>query len=108
MACLIYFDDGFLTLTRSFLFTSLCDVYNFLAKDDYVRLRLHRQLHIDDAEDYCNLKINLYNNEDDDNAGSAEIHYIELGNNAFDAPSGVKGNFKTRYRVLCLLHCQLT
>ncbi|KAF9339846.1 hypothetical protein BGZ91_004472 [Linnemannia elongata] len=38
----------------------------------------------------CNLKINLYNNEDDDNAGSAEIHYIELGTNAFDAPSGVK------------------
>lgn len=94
------------TLTRCFLFSCLCNAYNFSAKDDYVRLRIHRQLHIDDIEDSCRLGINLSNNDDNDSAGFVDIHYIELGTSAFDSPSGVKGNFKTRYYALCSLCCQ--
>ncbi|KAF8948887.1 hypothetical protein BGZ47_001603 [Haplosporangium gracile] len=61
-----------------------------ISKDDYVRLRIHRQLYIDDIDDSCRLGINLTNTDDNDNAGSVEVHYIELGASAFDSPSGVK------------------
>jgi hypothetical protein len=35
--------------------------------------------------------------DDDDNAGSVEVHYIELGASSFDSPSGVKGRIRGRF-----------
>ncbi|KAF9138335.1 hypothetical protein BGX30_009264 [Mortierella sp. GBA39] len=82
-------DEWFLT-NNSCETTLRTEELDSISKDDYVRLRIHRQLYIDDIEDSCLLGINLSSTDDDDNAGSVEIHYIELGTSTFDSPSGVK------------------
>ncbi|KAF9932497.1 hypothetical protein FBU30_008070 [Linnemannia zychae] len=58
--------------------------------EDFVRIRLHRQLMIEDIEEDIQLRIFVGNNDDNDNAGSLDVHYFELGTNTFDSPSGVK------------------
>ncbi|KAG0276128.1 hypothetical protein BGZ97_010157, partial [Linnemannia gamsii] len=66
------------------------DELNTISKDDYVRLRIHRQLRIEDNEDLYRLGIDVSSTDDNNNAGSVEVHYIELGASSFDSPSGVK------------------
>ncbi|KAF9132136.1 hypothetical protein BGW39_000712 [Mortierella sp. 14UC] len=58
--------------------------------DEYVRLRLHRQINIEDIEEQVQFRINLSNIDDSINAGTMDIHYVELGTNAFESYSGVK------------------
>ncbi|KAF9083060.1 hypothetical protein BGX23_011818 [Mortierella sp. AD031] len=61
-----------------------------IPKDDYTRIRMHRQINIEDLKEAIQLRINVTNEDDKVNAGSVEVHYIELGANAFDSPIGVK------------------
>ncbi|KAF9909343.1 hypothetical protein EC991_008728 [Linnemannia zychae] len=61
-----------------------------IPSEEYVRLRLHRQINIEDVEDQVQIRINLSNVDDSINAGTMDIHYVELGANAFESYSGVK------------------
>ncbi|KAK3831119.1 MAG: hypothetical protein J3R72DRAFT_527832 [Linnemannia gamsii] len=63
--------------------------FSVIPTDGYVRLRMHRQINLEDIEEQVQIRINLSNEDDDVNAGKVDIHYIELGTNAFEY-SGVK------------------
>ncbi|KAG0277251.1 hypothetical protein BGZ95_006257 [Linnemannia exigua] len=63
--------------------------FSVIPTEGYVRLRLHRQINLEDIEEQVQIRINLSNEDDDVSAGTVDIHYIELGANAFEY-SGVK------------------